>query len=153
MPLWVISGDASRNNALDLNAEGPFGRFIAGEQAWFSRHVRNILWRVLEIGVDRGDLPEAVIDVVDISVTPQRPSEQRDPLKETQNNQILFNAGIIGKPTWSAREGLDFQSEQEDIQRFGGATGRLAGSAPENPAVGPAPSSNGTSNGRAFFDQ
>src|SRR5262245_35558521 len=152
MPLWVISGDASRNNALDLSAEGPFGRFIAGEQAWFSRHVRNIMWRALEVGVDRGVLPAAVLEAVDVSVAAQRPQEQRDPLKETQHNQILHDAGIMGKPTWAAREGLDFEAEQDDLERHGG--GQPAATEPPAPATaGPATSGNGTSNGRAFLDQ
>src|SRR5262245_51622478 len=32
MPLWIVSGDASRNNALDLQAEGPYGKFVKDEQ-------------------------------------------------------------------------------------------------------------------------
>jgi len=120
MPLWVISGDASRNNALDLQAEGPFGRYIADEQAWFGRHVRNIIWRVLEIGAEAGELPAGVLDTIELCVTPQRPTEQRDPTKETARNQMLFQNELMGKPTWAAREGLDFEDEQHDIETYGG---------------------------------
>jgi hypothetical protein len=127
MPLWVISGDASRNNALDLQSEGPFGRFIKDEQAWFARHVRNVLWRVLEIGVDRGEVPAAALGSLDLHVSPERATEQRDPTKETERNQMLFRNGLMGKPTWCAREGLDFDAEQDDLRRYGGP--------PEAPAV------------------
>ena len=120
MPQWIVTGDASRNNALDLQAEGPFGRFIADEQAWFARHIRNIMWRVLEIGVDTGELSAETLEALDITVTPQRPTEQRDPRNETDRNLVLFNAGLLGKPTWAAREGLDFEAEQDDLRRYGG---------------------------------
>jgi hypothetical protein len=120
MPLWIIAGDASRNNALDLQAEGPFGRFIADEQSWFARHVRAVMLRVLEIGVDRGLLAAATLEACEVAVTPQRPTEQRDPTKETDRNKTLFDSGILGKPTWSAREGLDFEEESQDIERYGG---------------------------------
>jgi hypothetical protein len=127
MPLWVISGDASRNNALDLQSEGPFGRYIADEQAWFSRHVRNIMIRVVEIGVDRGELAAETLDVCEVTVTPQRPTEQRDPTRETERNEMLFRNAIMGRPTWCAREGLDFEEEQADLERYGGP--------PKEPAV------------------
>jgi hypothetical protein len=120
MPLWVISGDASRNNAMDLQAEGPFGKFIADEQVWYGRHVRNVLWRVLEIGVDRGELPARALEVLELSVTPQRPTEQRDPTKETDRNATLHENQLLGKPTWAAREGLDFDQEQADLEKYGG---------------------------------
>jgi hypothetical protein len=156
MPLWVISGDASRNNALDLQAEGPFGRFIKDEQAWFSRHVRNVLWRVLEIGVDRGELPAAALEALDLHVSAERSTEQRDPTKETERNQTLFRNGLMGKPTWSSREGLDFDAEQDDLKRFGGPPDTpavvvppgykavpAAAAAQGGPTAEPAPSTNG----------
>jgi hypothetical protein len=116
MPLWIISGDASANNAIDLGAETPFGKYIADEQAWLGRHERNIFWRVLEIGVDRGELPAAVLDAVDVRVLPQS-AVRRDPFKETERLQRLYLAGILSKKTWAASEGLDYQAELEQRQR------------------------------------
>ena len=136
MPLWVISGDASRNNALDLQAEGPFGKFITDEAACFSRHVRNIMWRVLQIGVERGELPSAILDEMDLAVTPQKTTEQRDPTRDTTRNKMLFDAGIMGKTTWSAREGLDFDAEQDDIRAHGGPPPVPPGASPRVPGAG-----------------
>lgn len=112
MPQWLINGDASRNNAIDLGGESPFGRYCAYEQELFARHQRAIYWRVLALGVERGDLPEAILDHVDILVTPQV-TFSRDPDKETDRNQKLSEAGLLSDQTWSAREGLDYETEQE----------------------------------------
>ena len=131
MPLWLISGDASRNNALDLQAEGPWGRFVADEQAWFSREVRNALWRVLEIAVDRGELPGETLTLLDVIVTPQKQTEMRDPTKESLRNQILFQNGIMGKPEWCLREGLDWEQQDKDIKEYGGPP---VGAGPRTPA-------------------
>jgi hypothetical protein len=151
MPLWVISGDASRNNALDLDAEGPFGRFIADEQHWYCNHVRNILWRVIEEAVDAGELPEEALEVCDLSVTPMKPTENRDPEKETNRNKTLHEAGILGKPDWSAREGLDFGKQQADLQRY--PAGAVAPASTPTPAPTPAPAA-GANGGRVngFLD-
>src|SRR5262249_19405668 len=134
MPLWLISGDASRNNALDLQAEGPWGKWVKDDAAWFCRHVRNVLLRVLEAAVESGHLAPCYLDETDVVVTPQRTTEQRNPMLETNRNQTLFQNGLMGKPTWSVREGLDFEKEQEDLRAHGGPP---PGAGPKQPA-GPA---------------
>jgi hypothetical protein len=141
MPLWIISGDASANNAIDLGAETPFGKYVADEQAWLGRHERNVFWRVLLIGVDRGDLPLAVVDAVDVRVQGQT-AARRDPFKETERLQRLYLAGILSKKSWAAAEGLDFQSEQDERAK------EEPGPAPELPPLpGPAPADKAAANG------
>src|SRR5262249_11464405 len=90
MPLCLISGDATRNYARVLQAKGPGGKFVKEEAAGFRRHVRNILLRVLAAAAGRGELPAGALDEVDLVVTPQRTTEQRNPMLETNRNQTLF---------------------------------------------------------------
>ncbi len=115
MPQWLINGDASRNNAIDLGGESPFGKFCADEQRVFSKHMRNIYWRILAIGIENGDLPEAVLDHVDIVVKPQQ-TFNRDPDLETKRLKTLAEDGLLSPQTRAAKEGLDYQTEQELIK-------------------------------------
>lgn len=116
MPLWLISGDMSQNNVVDLQDESGFSVYIRGEQRWYAKHQRNIFWRVLQLGVELGQLPEAVLEAVDICVEPQSPP-QRDPKAHTDRLKILHDDGIIGGRKRSEMEGFDYDAEQEEIKK------------------------------------
>ncbi len=136
MPLWLIAGDMSQNNVVDLGDESGFATYIRGEQAWYGKHQRNIYWRVLQIGAAEGHIPEAVLEAVDIEVKPQSPPP-RDPKAATERNQTLFNAGRMSGRTWDAAEGLDTAKEQDEIKREGPR--HLLPAPAEKPAVPPVP--------------
>lgn len=116
MPLWLIAGDMSQNNVVDLGDESGFSTCIRAEQAWFGKHERNMLWRVLEVACDEGILPDAVLDSVEVCVKPQQ-SPPRDPKAATDRNQLLYLAGRLSGKSWDAAEGLDTKVQQEEIAK------------------------------------
>lgn len=111
MPLWLITGDQNSNNSLDLSEHTPFGASIQDEQMWYSRHLKNILDRVLVIGVEHGHLSEVAVNKTKIAVCPEvRPSN--DPNKGTDRLKILEEDGIISRRTRTTHEGFDYDEEE-----------------------------------------
>src|SRR5262249_43448502 len=89
-----------------------------------------------ETAVERGELSAEALDSVEMVVTPQKTTEQRNPLLDTNRNKVLFENSILGRPTWSTREGLDFEKEQEDLKTFGGPPPPEPGGKPGGVAAG-----------------
>lgn len=117
MPLWLVSGDLSQNNAVDLDGQSPFGQYISYEQSLFGRHFRNIFWRVLVAGVERGDLPAEVLRSVDIVVKPQQTFGARDPNKEAERRVLLWEKGFISRQSVQLESGYDPGHEDEQIAK------------------------------------
>lgn len=117
MPLVLISGDMSANNTLDFGDESPFGTAIGDEQSWYCKHVRNILWRVLETAAEDSEvLAEALEDGTDLKVTSER-KPARDAEKNTARAKTLYDDGIISKRERATMEGVDYDEQQAQILR------------------------------------
>lgn len=119
MPEGLISGDASNANlASALVAEGPFVRALEMRQ-W---HYRNAYCRLLERVLDQaavagrlGPARENLFDDIEINVE-AKPVVARKMSEETQRNRVLSASGIMSDQTWAAREDLDFQDEQSNME-------------------------------------
>lgn len=117
-PVFLMTGDMNSNNTLDLSELSPFGSAIQDEQYWYSQKVRDIFMKVLEIGVAQGHLDPAVLDNVDIVVTPEhRPSN--DIKAATDRLKILHEDGIISTRERTTGEGYDYEEQQEQRVKDG----------------------------------
>jgi hypothetical protein len=115
VPSWVISGDTgSTNYSASLTAESPFVRNCEKEQKIYSLKFREILLKVLAIAKEQGELdPNQEVDVV-VHVPPVW---VRNAKEESDRNQVLYNAGLLSKRTWSDREELNFEAEKENKEK------------------------------------
>ncbi len=117
MPLVLMSGDMSANNTLDFGDESPFGATIKDEQRWYGRHVRDILWRVIEFAVDEGQLPSALLyDGTTIEVAAERRQTQRAG-ENTQRVKTLYDDGVISARERATMEGVDYDEQQQQRKR------------------------------------
>jgi hypothetical protein len=120
LPEHLITASASNTNfAASLVAETPFVKYAQSQQHFYAQRDRKTLWRVLRFAWSAGrfgDVPwPTVRQAVDIQVTPPQ-IEVRDREKETRVRQMLHQAGILSRHTWSAQEGLNFDQEQRDLR-------------------------------------
>lgn len=115
MPLVLLSGDMSANNTLDFGDETPFGQTISDEKNWYSRHVRNILWRVIETAVDYGLLDdECLTDGTNLEVSSElKPA--RNVTENTNRAKTLFDDGVISARERATMEGVDYDEQQRQI--------------------------------------
>ncbi len=117
MPVVLLTGDMAANNTVDFSDETPFGKEIGDEQHWYSRHVRNLLMRVVECACDEGYLPEDLYrDGTDLLVEAER-KPGKDVGANTQRAKTLQDDGIISKRTRATLEGVDYDEEQEQIAK------------------------------------
>ena len=130
IPESLISGDASNNNlASALVAEGPFVRSMIYRQWHYKHEFQRIIERVLEYAAATGVLGAAKDTVLDrIQVNVDMPAVvDRNWKEETERNSTLYQAGILSKQTWSAREDLVYEDEakllKEDPPEMIGGTG------------------------------
>lgn len=127
MPEFLISGDASNANyASTMVAESPFVKSCKAKQTVMKRKFANIMWRVLGNAIKAGALEafgfwkmdatavEQLKRVVFLNIeAPQ--VEVRDLEKETARREKLHNAKVLSLKTWTAQEGEDFETEQDQI--------------------------------------
>jgi capsid protein len=120
MPEFMLTSDASNANySSTLVAEGPAVRMFARLQARMIEEDLFVLWRVVGNAVRAGKLPAAALETIEIQAA--APSlAVRDELKEAHVHKIEHENGILSKQTWSARRGLDFDQEQENLRGKGG---------------------------------
>ncbi len=119
MPEGMISGDASNANlASALVAEGPFVRAMQFRQWHYRNAYQSMCERVLAAAAVKGMLGGALEnDLEDIEVSVKMPPVlARKPKEETERNAVLDTAGVLSRKSWSAREDLDFEEEQENIE-------------------------------------
>lgn len=118
MPEFMISGDSSNANyGAASMAEAPGVRKFLRDQSTNIRLFGTrrgpspaVMQRVLQHAVNDGVLPKEALELVDVS--PIAPNlVVKNPLQETERNEKLFTSGLLSKPTWAAREGLDFDHE------------------------------------------
>ena len=115
IPEALVSGDSSNANlASALVAEAPFVRALQARQWHYKLAYEAIMRRVLEYAATTGKLGAAadtVLDKLDINAEAP-PVIPRKLTEETERNEILHQAGILSRQTWSAREDLDHDEEQ-----------------------------------------
>ena len=120
LPEHLVTGSAANNNfASSLVAETPFVKYAESQQQFYAQRDRKTLWRVLWFAWSAGrfgDVPWTTLrQALEITVTPPQ-IEVRDPEKETRVRQMLHEAGVLSRKTWSAQESLDFEQEQKNLQ-------------------------------------
>jgi hypothetical protein len=125
-PEYMVGADASNANYASTQvAEAPGVKQLEREQASYARAFGDgtysgpaqcgALWRVLSLGVRWGGLPRAILRRVKLQA--EGPTlVARDKDKETARYQLLNQAGIMGKKTWSKMEALDRAQEKEDLE-------------------------------------
>ncbi len=115
----MISGDASNANmASALVAEGPFVRAMTYRQWWSRTEYKTIMERVLDFAAVRGKIGgarENILDDIEVSVE-MKAVLARDPKEETERNATLDQRGVLSLKSWTAREDLDFDVEQQNIE-------------------------------------
>ncbi len=150
-PEYMVGADASNANySSTMVAEAPGVKQLEREQASYARAFGDgtysgsaqcgALWRVLQLGVRWGGLPYQILKRVKLQA--EGPTlVARDKDKESARYQLLNQAGIMGKKTWSKMESLDRAQEKEDIESEKPAPGEMPqvpGQMPgKSPAVDP----------------
>ena len=82
------------------------------------RHDLALFYEALELAAVSGRIPEELLERVEISV--EAPSVAvRDSEKEVKVQEILFNKKILSAQTWSAKQNLDYETEQSNIDDHG----------------------------------
>jgi len=123
MPEFMYTGDASNANySSTLVSESPFVRFCEALQATQENEDRGILWRVVKLYMDRDSTAPwdfaRVQALTNIDATPP-PVATNDRDLETRIATQLNSAKLLSKKTWAAREGLDYEVEQQNIAEEG----------------------------------
>ncbi len=120
VPSWLLTADAGHVNfAAALVAESPLVKRIEVDQHTHKMDYLAVMNRILEIGALQGILPQDVTDRVEVMA--ECPSvAARHPEKETEICSTLASAGLISRRSWSSREGLDYDTEQDLIAQEGG---------------------------------
>jgi hypothetical protein len=117
-PEGLVSGDASNANlASALVAEAPFVRARECEQKFYRDEFLEIIERVIDAAAIAGLLGPArenIFDDIEVSVE-MPPVVPRKAKEETERNSVLNERGILSNQTWSSREDLDFDDEQQLI--------------------------------------
>jgi len=120
IPEFMISGDTGNTNfASILVAESPFVKAMESEQVFFSCAYRSLMWKMLGIAARAGVFTGQGIytrrqlqERLKLEVKVPRVSV-RNRLEETKIRSILFEYGLLSGPTWSAKEELSYEHEQE----------------------------------------
>jgi len=133
MPEYMVSGDASNANySSTLVAESPFVKAREADQAFYSRELMRLLWKVLRYEWERGILPQRPWQEIEaaIEITCQKPSVASRNARELADvAAIQLNAGILSKRTAARQAGLDWEEEQRN----------RAEEAPAAPPAAPSP--------------
>jgi hypothetical protein len=116
-PEYLISGDASNANySSTLVAESPFVKGREADQGFYVSRYKRIMWKVLRIAnaggaFDAFGLEWPMIEaMLDLTITPPTVAS-RNATEETSRSKVLHDAGLLSKPTWSGKEGLDHEDE------------------------------------------
>ncbi|TWT58895.1 hypothetical protein KOR42_22820 [Thalassoglobus neptunius] len=129
MPEFMISGDASNNNLASAQvAEGPFTRAREKDQRFYSKHFREILWKMFDIYCAQGRYQRYGIDsekglsqlkqivLIDIE-TPE--VAQRDRKEDAEAKEIMHDSGVLSADTWARQAELDPDIEDENLRTEG----------------------------------
>lgn len=115
MPEFMLTSDASNANySSTMVAEGPAVKIFQRLQWELIEEDLEILGRVLDMAVARGDLSEEERAKIDVDATPPTVAT-RDRLQETQADKILVDGHAMSITTWQLRNDLDPEHETELI--------------------------------------
>jgi capsid protein len=114
LPEGMVTADWSNNNyASSVESRTPAVREWEDWQEFFEAPIKQIVRWVIEAGIETLGVPEDVDKTVTIQWPPL---VTKDAEKETNRNVILQEKGLLSDQTWSAREGLDYEEEQENLR-------------------------------------
>lgn len=114
-PEWLASADVSNANyASSLTAESPFLRTCVRLQTFYRRYFARVAREAILTAAEAGDLPIAVVDAIDVIVTPPN-VEARDKIAESTSNQTYVQMGIKSKQTIAQELGLDWDQEKRNM--------------------------------------
>jgi hypothetical protein len=120
VPTFMVSGGGDNSFAGGLLEQDPLIMMVRREQRVFAEFLSHLLRAVLRIAEEQGDLPSGTVDRLKIIV--KNPSIiTRDKAAETQRNSTLAAAHLLSPRTWSDREDLDYEAEQQSIAETGPA--------------------------------
>lgn len=115
-PEWLSSSDVSNANyASSLTAESPFLRTCVRLQTFYRRYFARVAREAILTAAEAGDLPIAVVDAIDVIVTPPN-VEARDKIAESTSNQTYVSMGIKSKQTIAQELGLDWEQEKRNME-------------------------------------
>lgn len=129
MPEFLVSGDASNANyASTMVAESPWVKSCQAKQHLMKRKFANIMWRVIGNAIKAGKFNAFGFWSMDASAVEQLKKlvkldieapqlEVRDKTAETARRKTLADAGILSDKTWTAQEGEDWETEQDNIAK------------------------------------
>lgn len=116
MPEFMFTSDASNANySSTMVAEGPAVKMFQRVQRNVSDRDLQTIRRAVQAQIDRGRLPDGVLEDVDI-VASFPTIETRDKFKEARTNQVLKQEGVLSIQTWSEKADLDYEAEQSNIR-------------------------------------
>lgn len=115
MPEFMLTSNASNANySSTLVSQAPAHRMFRRSQRVFCQFRRQLVMMAIRNEIRRGRFDESVLKTVAIEVEP--PSlEALDPTVETQRNSLLNERGVLSLEDWTAREKLDFKTQQAKI--------------------------------------
>jgi hypothetical protein len=112
VPDYFVTGDSAANTYAGVKESGaPFLRAAEAEQEYFKYHFLRVIWRAVYLAVKYGRLHPAALELIQIQAEPPVVI-QRDPLQQTQRNEILLRNGIKSPQTWQLEENLDPEVEE-----------------------------------------
>lgn len=115
-PEYMVSGDASNANfSSTMVAEGPAVKTFEVEQQDMIDDDLEIMERAIRLAIAKGRLPEDTLDLIVIDAEPPLITT-RDRLKDTQADEILLRNKIASVQTIRARNNLDNEEEQAQIE-------------------------------------
>lgn len=116
LPEYMLTSNAQNSNyASTMVAEGPAVRTFRAIQSVLKAADLEILDEAVEWAIEQGRLPAGILDSVEIQVElPQLAT--RDPAVEASANKTYLDARIISPQSLSAKLGLEYAQEQENIE-------------------------------------
>lgn len=116
-PEFMFTSDASNANyASTMVSEGPAVRMFQRRQKVHREPDLAVLWKVLEYKAEAGLIDGNLLERVEIQTEPPTVNV-RDEKAEAETNSILHDKKILSPQTWAAKANLEYQQEQENIER------------------------------------
>lgn len=103
------NGDAS-SYASAVVAESPQQQLVITTQEKHTKFWQNVYKAVIEIEIEKGNLPEDTLEQVDIHVTAPNPA--RDKKEAIEADLLLVDAGVMSDTTLAGRCNLDYDEEK-----------------------------------------
>jgi hypothetical protein len=107
---FLLTGEGdSASYASAVVAESPMMNNVVRQQRKFTDFWQEIYEAVVALEAEKGNLPEDVLEKIEIHVIAQNPS--RDKKEAIESDKILADAGLMSDETFASRHGLDYDEE------------------------------------------